>query len=144
MTPKLKFDNTDRRHVVEEIERHVGEKLSRVGRRHIYLSDKSDNRYIVLGGIDDWHGIPDDVIEDIEQHKSQAYLAIAIKNQKSLKIYFGEMEPLLNSLKYLDRPGNDKYTFHVNERKDHLIIREANSVSLDFLVEIPHSESDRK
>ncbi len=144
MSSKLKFDNTDRRHVVEEIERHIASKLSRPGRRHIYLEDESGNRYVVLGGIDDWHGIPDDVIEAVEQHHPHSYLAIAIKNRNSLKIYYGAIEPLLKSLKNLNRPGDNKYTFHVDEHRDHLVIREAHSVTLDFLSEILHSESDRK
>lgn len=139
----IKFDNTDRRHVVDILAEHVGSRLSRVGSRHIYLKDESNNRYVVLGGTDDWHGIPDDIIEDIEENHRDSNLVVAVKNRTSLRIYWGEIEPLLRSLGNLPRPGNNKYTFHVDERHTHLSIREARDVTLEFLKEVPHSETDR-
>jgi hypothetical protein len=141
---KIKFDNTDRRHVIDLLSEHVSSRLSRAENRHIYLKDNSGNRYVVLGGTGDWHGIPDDVIEDIEQNHLDSKLVVAIKNQKSLKIYWGEIKPLLKSLGKLPRPGNDKYTFHVDERHDYLSVREAKTVTLALFKEIPHTESDRE
>ena len=139
----IKFDNTDRRHVVEILEKELGSRLLRVGRRHIYLKSEAGDRYVVLGGTDDWHGIPDDVMDDVEQNYPQSNLVVAVKNRSSLKIYWGEISPLLKFLGDLDRPGNNKYTFHVDERHTHLSIREVRDVTLEFLKEVPHSETDR-
>jgi len=97
----------------------------------------------VLGSVDDWHGIPDEVVEDVEENHPNSKLAIAIKKRKTLKIYLGEMAPFIKSLGQLERTGNDKYTFHVDEKHDLLTVREARKVNLDLLTEVPHSESDR-
>jgi|GEM_PF-4844516 len=140
---EIKFDNIDRQHVVDEIQKHIGSKLSHTTRRHIYLKDDEGKTYVVLGGIDDWHGIPDEVIDDIEKNCSESFLSITLKKRKTLKIYFGTMEPFMKVLGQLDRIGNDKYTFHVDEGNDLLVIREARSVTLDLLTEVLHSESDR-
>ena len=63
---KQRFDNIDRKHVIATLERSFGSRLEKVGKRDIYLKNSADVRFVVLGGNEDWHGIPDDVIEDVE------------------------------------------------------------------------------
>ena len=134
-----KFDNKDRGRVVTVLEDEIGSKLTQVGSRQKYFKDELDNRYVVLGGIGDWHGIPDDVVDDIKSCAQNSYLVIAIKKQSTLKIFRGSMEPFLKALNQLPRTVKDHYTFNIDERADYLKVREAPSVSLDFLKEVRYS-----
>ena len=83
---KKRFDNIDRQHMITEIEKKFKSKLSKVDKRKIYLKNSQNIHFVVLGGNEDWHGIPDNVIEDIES-VDEKYLVIAIKQIESLKIY---------------------------------------------------------
>jgi hypothetical protein len=140
---KKKFDKLDRQYVIEEVERIFDTKLTRVGRRRIYLKSTQSARFIVLGGIEDWHGIPDDVIEDIESF-DDIHLVLAIKKQETIKIYHCDMTVFLENLEKLNRPGNDKFAFNIDEYREYARIRKATAVTLDLLVEINYTAGDRK
>lgn len=140
---KRKFDNIDRQFVVEFIEKVFESKLKKVTNRHIYLKNSNDSYFVVLGGIEDWHGIPDDVVESIES-KANKYLIIALRKETSLKVYFGNMSNFLDKRDCYKRPGNNKYTFNIDEYVDYARIRQTPSVKLELLWEVPYSFTDRE
>ena len=74
-----KFDNLDRTRVISEIQRYFGVKLQRVGRRFKWLRDESGRNWWVLGGIDTWHGIPEEMMEDERRTQVEGVLVIAYK-----------------------------------------------------------------
>jgi len=140
---KTRFDNTDRKHVVSTLENLFGSQLHRVGDRHIYLRNSDDVRFVVLGGNEDWHGIPDEVIEDIRSAREK-HLIIAIKKRDSIIIYETEMTELLAQTGLLNRPGGNKYSFNIDERPWCVRIRQAPAVTLKLLTEIDYTSSDRE
>lgn len=140
---KKKFDNIDRQHVISAIEKKFESKLSKVGKRQIYLKNSQNIYFVVLGGIEDWHGIYDDVIEDIKS-VDEKYLVIAIKQIESLKIYFCEMTIFLQSKIHFSRPGNDRYIFNIDEYDTYARIRQAPKVTLELLSEVSYTFSDRE
>lgn len=138
-----KFDNTDRQHLISAIEKKFESRLSPVGNRQIYLKNAQNIHFIVIGGIGDWHGIPDDVIESIESVKEK-YLVIAIKQIESLKIYYCEMTKFLQSKMLFSGAGNNRYTFNIDEYDTYARIRQAPKVTLELLSEVSYTSSDRE
>ncbi len=138
-----KFDNIDRKHVINEVERIFSLPLSRVGRRHIYFKNEKDARFVILGGNENWHGIPDDVITDILK-ATEKYLIIGLKKRNSIRVYYCDITNLLTQLKLLNRPGNDKYTFNIDEHGTWATIRQVQSVKLNLLAEIQYTSLDRE
>jgi len=134
-----KFNNKDRRRVVTVLQDEIGSKFTRVGSRQRYLKDELDNRYVVLGGIEGWHEIPDHVVEDIKSYAQNSYLVIAIKKKSTLKIFRGSMEPFLKALNQLHRNVKGHYQFNIDEHAEYLKVREAPSVTLNFLKEVRYS-----
>ena len=63
-----KFDNLARLRVIDAVHEHFDVTLKRVGRRYKWLRDESGRNWWVLGGKDDWHGIPEDMMEHEEQN----------------------------------------------------------------------------
>ena len=71
-----KFDEQDRKKVISEVEKHFNVNLSRVGSRRKYLEDSSHKSYWVIGGYEDWHGIPPDMFEQEEKRNRTAFLLL--------------------------------------------------------------------
>jgi hypothetical protein len=138
-----KFDNIDRKKVVDIISTYLGSPLSKIGKRHIYMKDESNMRYVIIGGTGNWHGIPIEVIEDIKKYNSDAYLVIAIKIHDSLSIFWGSISPLIEHLNSLPRLVNDRYSMHFERNQNSLSIKEVASCRLSLLKEVKHSEFDR-
>jgi len=138
-----RFDNIDRQHVIAAIENKFKSKLSKVGMRPSYLKNSQNIHFVVLGGIEGWHGIHDDVMEDIKS-VDEKYLVIAIKQIESLKIYFCEMTKFLQSKILFSRTEDDRYTFNIDECNTYAKIREAPKVTLELLSEVPYTPSDRE
>ncbi|MDP3030278.1 MAG: hypothetical protein Q8O04_12485 [Deltaproteobacteria bacterium] len=139
----IKFDNIDRLHVIKAIETEFGSKLSKVGRRHIFLKNTDNIYFVILGGYGDWHAIPDDVIEQIEKTEEKQ-LVIAIRKPQIVKIYHCDMQKFLEQKDKYNRPGNNKFTFNIDEFSSFARIRQAKSVSLDLLAVVSYKISDRE
>ena len=76
-----KFDETDRRAVIDELGRHLGVQINRVGRRRKWLRDRSGRNYWVLGGYADWHGIPEEMMDAEVADPSNGFVVIAMRRQ---------------------------------------------------------------
>ncbi len=85
-----KFDSQDRKTVISDVNKHLGVKLTNIGRRQKYLKDEYDKRYWVLGGYDYWHGIPSEMMESEVQAKDNATLIIAVRKKTGIDIFLTE------------------------------------------------------
>jgi len=96
-----KFDETDRRKVIAEIETHFGVKLSPVGTRRKYLQDQTRRTFWVFGGYEDWHGIPAEMMEAEEKRNAEGILVVAKRGRTRIDIYTGPLLPLIKNKKSL-------------------------------------------
>ena len=90
-----KFDEQDRKKVISEVEKHFDVHLSRVGSRRKFLEDSSHKTYWVIGGYEDWHGIPPDMFEQEEKRNSNGVLVIAKRHASRIDIFSGSLQSLI-------------------------------------------------
>ena len=110
-----KFDNLDRDLVIKEIQERCGVKLKKVRGGFKWLRDESGRNWWVLDGIDTWHGIPEEMMEDERRTQVEGVLVIAYKKLTSIDVFKGPLGPLVsasNGLPGATQPGS-QYHFNV-------------------------------
>ena len=140
-TPK--FDEQDRRKVISDIERHFGIALSRIGNRRKALCDESGKTYWVLGGYDDWHGIPADMMNEEESRDSNGMLIIARRFKSRIDVFAGELKPLIVGKSHLSHTAKGDYQFNIRVRGNHLFIREIPDYALQKLGSADYSDDQK-
>ena len=130
-----KFDEQDRKKVINEIERHCGVILSRVGSRRKFLEDSQKRSYWVLGGYEDWHGIPPEMMNEEEQRNTDGILVVAKRYKNRIEIYSGSLRTLIQNKEKLSHTIKGDYQFNISIRGSHLFIKEIPGYSLAKLGE---------
>jgi hypothetical protein len=128
-----RFDETDRRKVIAEIQSHYGVKLSPVGTRRKYLRDQNNRTFWVFGGYEDWHGIPAEMMEAEEKRNAEGILVVAKRVRTKIDIYTGPLLPLIISKKSLSHTQKDEYQFNIRIRGNSLSIHEVPGLHLSAL-----------
>lgn len=99
--PKVKFDNIDRKRVIEAVEKRYGVELKQVGRRSKWRQDKEGKNWWVIGGSVDWHGIPREMMEAEEQTPTGGMLVVACTRRKEIatdmEIFVGPVEQFVKA-----------------------------------------------
>ena len=139
----MKFDETDRRKVIAEIESHFGVKLSPVGSRRKYLQDQNKRTFWIFGGYEDWHGIPSEMMEAEEKRNSDGILVIAKRGRIKIVIYTGPLLPLIKSKQTLSHTKKGEYQFNIRERGDLLFINEVPKLHLSKLGVAAYSTDEK-
>ena len=140
-----KFDKWDRKRVIGLIQETSGITLSAVGSRDIWFRDESGSEWWILGGKDDFHGIPREMMERESGGEPTGQLVFAQKLADSLNVYLGSVQPLVAAKHKLSRRKKDNaYLFNVVVRNDSMRIVEEPSVVLKKIGTIPHTDSDRE
>lgn len=142
-----KFDNLARLRVIDAVHEHFDVTLKRVGRRQKWLRDESGRNWWVLGGKDDWHGIPEDMMEHEEQTHIEGRLVIAQLKREVIEAFWGRLGPFVNARNEFSRAaqqtGADQYQFMVRLRGACLRIEKTN-VELERFARIPYSDEDKQ
>lgn len=140
-----KFDKWDRKRVVDLIQETFGVTLSAVGSRDIWLRDESGAEWWILGGKDDFHGIPEEVMERESGEEITGKLVFTQKLVDSLDVYVGSLQPLIDAKHSLSRRSRDNaYLFEMDIRRDGARVVQAPSVVLKKIGTIRHTDSDRE
>ena len=141
----VKFDNLDRKRVIESIEEYYGVKLDKVGQRVKWLREDSGKAWWVLGGIGDWHGIAEEMMEREKEAPIEGMLVIAEKKRTSIEVFAGPLNQLVSSRDELFRTKETgAYQFTVKVRGDLMQCVQAPAVVLERILSIPHSDADRE
>jgi hypothetical protein len=128
-----KFDETDRRKVIAEIESHYQVKLTRVGTRRKYLQDQNKRTFWIFGGYEDWHGIPAEMMEAEEKRNVDGILVVAKRGRTRIDIYTGPLLPLIKNKKSLSHTQKGEYQFNIRLRGNSLTIHEVPELHLSAL-----------
>jgi len=146
MMVDTKFDETDRRAVVDALSRHLGARLKAVGRRRKWLHDDSNRNYWVLGGSGEWHGIPEEMMDAEIAAPSDGSIVIATRHQSAIKIFIGPLAPFVEARGTLYRASHTTgdYQFTCKERGAHLVIEQAPDVRLSEIATIPFDKLEKE
>jgi hypothetical protein len=137
----MEFDEKCRRRVVRELQRHFRVDLKKIGRLRKYLVDNKGVRYIVLGGVEYWHGIPQSIFRDEESAAGETVLVIATLDGNSLDIFVGPFRPMLEHRGRLS-VYEDHYVFHLHRFTTRLLLREIPSLELKQITQ--HTPEERR
>ena len=110
---KVKFDEADRRKVIAELEQIRGISLKQVGSRKKHLKDQNGREYWVLGGVEDWHGVPADMMESGLSNPSNVELVIARRLKYKIEIFMGPAAILITNRKSLTHTQKGDFQFDV-------------------------------
>jgi len=138
-----KFSEHDRKKVISKIEEHFSIHLSPVGSRRKFLEDDEGKSYWVLGGYEDWHGIPPEMLEEEERRSTNGLLVIAKRYQNRIDVYSGALQSLIEHKEMLSHTKNGDYQFNINIRGNHLLIKEVPELVLSKLGETPYYENEK-
>ena len=107
--------------------------MSPVGTRRKYLQDQNKRTFWVLGGYENWHGIPYEMMEKEEKRNAEGILVIGIKKLGKIDIYSGCLLPLIKSKRTLSHTQQGEYQFNIKIKGDTLSINEVPKLYLSLL-----------
>ncbi len=147
MAFKKKFDELDRQRVVTEVEHQLGVKLSPSGRRKKSFVDENCTPFWVLGGCEEWHGIPHDMMAPERELVRDGTLVIAKIKGQSIKIYTGSLREFVHNADAFPTNRERDCHFNVVWRGAYATINELPDYKLYLMAEIDysteHKEHDR-
>ena len=117
----IKFGNHERKRVFERLEKLRSVKLNPVGRSKTFLKGSDRSYYCVLGGTDDWHGIPKETMEHCKKDCANVYLVIARWLRTKIEIYMGSMKPLVDGRGSLTHTKQGDFHFDLKTPTDGIL-----------------------
>lgn len=138
-----RFDDLDRRPVIDVIQEYYGVKLQKVGSRRKWLRDASGRNWWILGGLETWHGIPEEMMEHEKCSEVEGLLVIAYKKLTKIEVFKGPLGPLVSARDELPRSAQ-QFHFDVEVSGTRMRCIQAPNVVLDRLDTIPYSAEDRE
>jgi len=129
----LKFDESDRRKVIAEVEAHFATKLSQVGRFKKYLEDEQGRPYWVLGGYDDWHGVSAEMVKKERRRQLGGVLVVAKRGRTSIDIYAGDLQQMVARESDLSHTQTGDYQFNIHIRGNSMMVKEISGLVLHKL-----------
>ena len=141
-----KFDNSDREEVIGRVEERYGVSLGKVGRRDKWRQDESGRNWFVLGGKDDWHGIPEEMMENERQAQIEGMLVVALKKRTCIDLFSGPLRPIVDERGKLYRAAlsTGDYQFTVKSCGDHLRCSQISNLVLNRFYSIQWSAEDKE
>jgi len=140
-----KFDETDRRAVVSAVEKRLRVRLMRVGRRRKWFQDEVGRNYWILGGYGEWHGIPEDMMQNEIDASVSGFIAVATRQRAAIEIYIGSLSAILEDRAklYRARETTNDYQFTFKKRGNSLVIDQIPSAVLADLGGFSFTEADK-
>ena len=142
MSKSRKFDEHDRKAVVAELNSMWGISLKVVKGYRKYFADEHGKKYLIVGGYEDWHGVPDAIIVEARAPNYLGSLVVVRRIACAMELYEGDLRNL--ALRQRDLQAMvGQYTFHVTKRGDELYVDEAPSVRLEKIGEMSFGAMDK-
>ena len=143
-----KFDNSDRKRVIDAIQDHFDVQLTKVQNRNKWLQDETGRNWWVLGGKGDWHGIPEDMMDHEEQAENEGMFVIAQKQSTRIEMFAGPLTPFTDARNNLSpvkqQDGSYQYQFTVKTRGNQLRCDRVPSAALQEFAAFPYSSEAKE
>ena len=140
---KVKFDELDRDRVIDALQEYYGVQLDKIPPYRKWLRDESGRNWWVLGGIDDWHGIPKEMMDHEKESQIEGMFVFAVRKRTSIEMFGGPPTHLVSSRAKLDLK-EDQYRFNVVAQGDFVRCIQVPDVMLERITSFSHSDEDRE
>jgi len=135
-----KFNSTDRKMVINYIQATSAKNLQRIGTFQKYLEDESGERYCIFGALENWHGLPKEIVALEEASTAPSTAIIAMKTKTKISIFKTDLKELIKRKQKMSDVGKD-YQFNTTTISGRVGIREASDVKLTRVGEIDVKEA---
>lgn len=135
-----KFNSTDRKMVINYIQATFANCLQRIGTFQKYLQDESGTRYCIFGAIENWHGLPKEIVTIEESSVTPSIAIIAMKTKTKITILSTDFKELIKRKHKMSDVGRD-YQFNTTSNSGSVNIREAPELKLTKVGEINVNEA---
>jgi hypothetical protein len=122
-----KFVDTDRKILIEEIEKIQGVKLENIKPSRKLFKSSNGLYFLISGGTEDWHGINENImnqLDDFEAYKGENVFMIAKKYRTQMDICVGSLSVFLNNKHKLIKTLKGGFQFHCVTTEDGLYLEE--------------------
>lgn len=122
-----KFVDTDRKILIEEIEKIQGVKLENIKPSRKLFKSSNGLFFLISGGTEDWHGINENImnqLDDFEAYKGENVFMIAKKYRTQMDICVGSLSVFLNNKHKLIKTLTGGFQFHCVTTEDGLYLEE--------------------
>jgi len=85
----VKFSDDERDAVVRSLEKLRGIKITRIGSKKKFFKGTDNLHYCIIGGRDDWHEIPEEVMTQEKESSKSVFLVIARWLKTKIEVYGG-------------------------------------------------------
>ena len=134
----IKFSGDEREPVIERLETLKNIKLKPVGKHKKFLKGSDGLYYCIVGGRDDWHAIPKEVMEQEKKDQASVYLVIARWLRTKIEIYGGLLKPLFELRGSLSRNEQGDFQFDLKIPTDGILsIKQVSGAKFKKLDEFP-------
>ncbi len=135
-----RFNSSDRKMVINYIQATSAKNLQRIGTFQKYLEDESGERYCIFGAIENWHGLPKEIVALEEASNTPSTAIIAMKTKMKISIFKTDLKELIKRKIKMSDVGKD-YQFNTATINGRIGIREASDVKLIKVGEIDVKEA---
>lgn len=126
-----KFDDTDRKLLIEEIEKIQGVKLELIKPSRKLFKASNGLLYLISGGTEDWHGINENIMKQLDELQAQQgenVFMVAKKYRTQMDICVGSLSILLRNKHKLVQTLKGGLQFHCVLTEDGLYLEEINEL----------------
>lgn len=139
-----KFTDSDRKLVLEELERIQKTKLTQVKPSRKLFVDEKGLPYLIFGGKEDWHGITENGMKELSGYKKEGAFVVVKKFKTKLEINVGSLAILFSNKNKLLKTKVGGFQFHCIQTEDGLYVEEIPELYCNKVSEIffPNHKKD--
>lgn len=126
-----KFVDSDRKLLIEEIEKIQGIKLEAIKPSRKLFKASNGLLYLISGGTEDWHGINENImnqLDELEAENGENVFMVAKKYRTQMDICVGSLSIFLHNKHKLVKTLKGGYQFHCVLTEDGLYLEEMNEL----------------
>jgi hypothetical protein len=138
-----KFLPSDRKLVIEELEKIQKTKLLPFKSGRKLFVDEKGMVYFIFGGTGDWHGISESAIKELVGYSKEGAFVIAKKYRSRIDVCVGSLSQLIASFRQLTPTKQNGKQFHTTVTEDGMFVEEAPDIYLNTVSAIRISGSKK-
>jgi len=138
-----KFTDEDRKMVLEELERIQKVKLHPVKPSRKLYVDENGLLFLICGGREDWHGVTENAMNQLCDHKKEGAFVVVKKFNSKMEIHVGSLSLFVSNQSKLVKTKNGGVQFHCVMTEDGLYLLEIPDLYCNKVSEIYYPNRKR-